>query len=159
MESDNSDVGCLYYCNRNRGTLHICFVSHLVGLKMLKTLFSIAKYLSIFLFYGLIIFAFGLLCYTFVTSISFQEVLICGDDILSYDVIDGDSIRLVTENKTYDVYLYDDVIDFTINSEIYIQLEARYRRNWPWDEYEDTNYYTINTIIKLPTDMDSDTDE
>lgn len=85
------------------------------------------------------------------TGYETRSTLIDGNDIISYDVIDGDTIIIVTENETYKVRLRDDIIDFTVNSNIYIEVTHGYIRGFIWDNYEITSGdYSLKRIIKIP---------
>lgn len=81
-----------------------------------------------------------------------RYILIDGDDIISYDVVDGDTVIIVTESETYEVELSEDVVDFTVSSDIHIKLAKGYSRTFFWDEFEPTdNDYWIDRIIKVPS--------
>lgn len=85
------------------------------------------------------------------TSWETRHILIDGNDVISYDVVDGDTIIIHTEDESYEVDLFGDVIDFTVSSNIYIKLSRGYYRTFFWDEFEPTGYnYRINRIIKTP---------
>ena len=88
---------------------------------------------------------------TATTSYETRHVFIDGNDIISYDVVDGNTIIIHTENESYEVDLVEDVVDFTVSSNIYIELSKGYHRNCFWDEFEPTDYnYWLNRIIKVP---------
>ena len=83
-------------------------------------------------------------------SSEIRYTLIDGDDVISYEVIDGSTVNIITENETYEVELYKDV-DFTVNSDIYIEIVNVYYRKFFWEEFEPgDNVYSLNRIIKTP---------
>lgn len=77
---------------------------------------------------------------------SFDYILINGDDIIEYEIVDGNTIIIHTEDEDYRVQLFDEVVDFTVNSNITIELERELILGEPT-----TDYYRINRIIKTPT--------
>ena len=99
---------------------------------------------------GLIV-TFVFIMVTISSSYETRHVFIDGNDIISYEVVKGDTIIIVTENETYEVELFEDVVDFTVSSDIYIELSKGYQRSFFWDDFEPTdNAYWINRIIKIP---------
>ena len=86
----------------------------------------------------------ALLCIVFFGD-SFDYILINGNDIIEYEIIDGDTIIIHTEDESYEVLLFDEVIDFTVNSNITIELMRELILGNPVYDY-----YRINRIIKLP---------
>lgn len=77
-------------------------------------------------------------------GMSNEYILIDGDDIVKYEIVDGNTIIIYTENETYEVELFDDVVDFTVNSNITIELV----RGCIFGE--SVYGYRINRIIKIP---------
>jgi len=76
---------------------------------------------------------------------SFDYILIDGSDVTEYEIVDGDTIIIHTEDESYEVQLFDEVIDFTVNSNITIELERELILGNPVYDY-----YRINRIIKTP---------
>lgn len=87
-----------------------------------------------------------------------DNVVIDGDDVGSYNIDNADRIEIVMDDGVvYDVKLgyYDDVIDFTVNSDIHIELERFDTRLFWWDfiitpEPIFPDEYRIGRIIKIP---------
>jgi len=96
----------------------------------------------------------------FLTMLPVEDnVLIDGDDVISYNIINEDEIEIVTENDIYIIELFFDneVVDFTVNSDIHIELERFDTRTWWWDfiinpdpVYPDE--YRLGRIIKTPSE-------
>ena len=76
---------------------------------------------------------------------SYDYVLIDGDDVIEYEIVDGDTIIIHTEDEQYRVKLFDEVVDFTVNSNIHIELMRELILGNPVYDY-----YRINRIIKVP---------
>ena len=72
-------------------------------------------------------------------------IIINGDDVIEYEIIDGNTIIIHTEDEQYRVNFFDVVIDFTVNSNITIELSKTYFWNNPTSDG-----YWLNRIIKLP---------
>lgn len=83
------------------------------------------------------------------TAIRSEHILI--EDMTSIEVIDENYIIINTNDTNYTVKLYDDV-DFTVSSEIYIVLEHDFERVFWWEEHQPEEYYTIERIIKVPSE-------
>ena len=88
-----------------------------------------------------------------------DNVLIDGNDVVSYNIINTDEIEIVTEDDIYiiDLYFDNEVVDFTVNSNIHIELERFDTRTWWWDfiinpdpVYPDE--YRLGRIIKTPSE-------
>lgn len=108
--------------------------------------------LSLSLFFCLVIFVFLFFTNLFM-SCETRCTLIDGNEIISYEVIDGSHIIITTNNESYEIKLYDDVVDFTVSSDIYIELTRYYSRTFFWEEFEPSyDTYFINRIIKIPTE-------
>ena len=109
----------------------------------------------------LAIFGMGTL-FSAMLSISLQaedNIIIDGDDVISYNIINTDEIEIVTEDDIYiiDLYFDNEVVDFTVNSDIHIELERFDTRTWWWDfiinpdpVYPDE--YRLGRIIKTPSE-------
>jgi hypothetical protein len=88
-----------------------------------------------------------------------DNVMIDGDDVVSYNIINEDEIEIVTEDNIYiiDLGFSDDVVDFTVNSNIHIELERFDTRLFWWDfiissEPVYPDEYKIGRIIKTPSE-------
>lgn len=74
-----------------------------------------------------------------------EYILIDGDEIKEYEIVDGNTIMIHTEDEQYLVNFFDVVIDFTVNSNITIEVSRSYFWGNPvWDGY------WLNRIIKTP---------
>jgi len=80
-----------------------------------------------------------------ILNVSSEYILIDGNDVIEYEIVDGNTIIIHTENEKYKVELYDDVVDFTVNSNITIELTRESIFGNPVDDF-----YFINRIIKIP---------
>jgi hypothetical protein len=76
---------------------------------------------------------------------SYKYILIDGDDIIEYEIVDGDTIIIHTEDEQYKVQLFDEVVDFTVSSNITIELVRECILGKPLSDG-----YRINRIIKTP---------
>ena len=76
---------------------------------------------------------------------SYDYVIIDGDDIIEYEIVDGNTIIIHTEDGQYKVQLFDEVVDFTVNSNITIELGRELILGNPVFDC-----YRINRIIKTP---------
>ena len=72
-------------------------------------------------------------------------IIIDGDEVIEYEIIDGNTIIIHTEDEQYRVDFFDVVIDFTINSNTTIELSKNYFWNNPTSDG-----YWLNRIIKVP---------
>jgi len=91
------------------------------------------------------------------TSYETRYVLIHDDEIRSYDVVDGNTVIINTENEIYEVELFNDIVDFTVSSDISINLAKGYHRSFFWDKFEPTDSaYWIDRIIKVPDTIEGD---
>ena len=88
-----------------------------------------------------------------------DNIMIDGDDVVSYNIDNVDRIEIVTEDDIYiiDLYFDNEVVDFTVNSNIHIELERFDTRTWWWDfiinpdpVYPDE--YRLGRIIKTPSE-------
>jgi len=86
-----------------------------------------------------------------------DNVIIDGDDIVSYTVINEDKIEIImNDGIVYIVKLGfdDEVVDFTVSSDIHIELERFDTRLFWWDfilsEPNFPDEYKIGRIIKIP---------
>ena len=88
-----------------------------------------------------------------------DNIMIDGDDVVSYNIDNVDRIEIVTEDDIYiiDLSFDNEVVDFTVNSDIHIELERFDTRAWWWDfiinpdpVYPDE--YRLGRIIKTPSE-------
>ena len=87
-----------------------------------------------------------------------DNIVIDGDDVVSYNIINANEIEIIMDDCTvYTVELRfdDDVVDFTVSSDIHIELERFDTRLFWWDFIISTepifpNEYGLGRIIKLP---------
>jgi len=94
----------------------------------------------------------------FLTMLPVEDnVLIDGDDVVSYNIINEDEIEIVTDDDIYiiDLYFDNEVVDFTVNSNIHIELERFDTRLFWWDfiihnEPVFPDEYRLGRIIKVP---------
>lgn len=114
--------------------------------------------------FGIMIFFLIVVAGTFFSPLSLSmfsaedSVLIDGDDVVSYNIINTDEIEIVMDDNTiYTVELGygDEVVDFTVNSDIYIELERFDTRLFWWDLIINPDpvfpdEYSIGRIIKVP---------
>ena len=109
----------------------------------------------------IIIFLFGTFfgVITLTMSPAEDNVLIDGSDVVSYNIINEDEIEIVTEDDIYIIELFFDneVVDFTVNSDIHIELERFDTRVFWWDFiiHSDPVYpdeYRLGRIIKTPSE-------
>jgi len=78
-----------------------------------------------------------------------ETILIEGID--GVKVISGDFVLIDSNGSYYKVKLNEREIDFTVNSEIYIEVKQYLMRSWFWEDFEPQyDYYFINRIIKVP---------
>ena len=61
-----------------------------------------------------------------------EYILIDGDDIKEYEIVDGNTIMIYTEDEQYEVNVFDVVIDFTVNNNITIEVS----KNYFWGYYQ-----------------------
>jgi len=78
-------------------------------------------------------------------NVSNEYILIDGNDVIEYEIIDGNTIIIYTEDENYTVELFDEIIDFTVNSNMTIELTRESVFGNPFYDC-----YFINRIIKLP---------
>lgn len=118
--------------------------------------------------FGIILFAtlfatiFGIctLCSPLFLTITPAEdnIIIDGDNVVSYNISNEDEIEIIMNDGTiYTVKLgfNDEVVDFTVSSDIHIELERFDTRAFWWDFIISTepnfpDEYRIGRIIKLP---------
>ena len=98
----------------------------------------------------------GILAIAILLGIAFFDtpydyILIDGDDIIEYEVVDGNTIIIHTEDEQYEVELRDEVVDFTVNSNIKIEIRRELIFGNPINDY-----YFINRIIKIPDIVEGD---
>ena len=115
------------------------------------------NYIS-FIFFICIVSLFGFGLFSVILSplshMDTDTVIINGDDIDSYVVTDDGMINIVMKNEViYVVALSDDdsIVDFTVNSEIYIELYRSDINYWWWDGVEYGGDYYLERIVKIPS--------
>lgn len=89
-----------------------------------------------------------------------DNVIIDGDDVVSYNIINEDKIEIIMNDDIIyiiDLGFDDDIVDFTIDSDIYIKLERFDTRVFWWDFIISTepvypDEYRIGRIIKTPSE-------
>jgi len=95
----------------------------------------------------------------FITAFPAEDnVLIDGDDVVFYNIINADEIEIIMEDDVvYNIKLRNDneIVDFTVNSDIHIELERHDTRIFWWDliinpEPVYPDEYGIGRIIKVP---------
>lgn len=123
---------------------------------------------SIVWYVGLSLLVLGMGTFFFVMNISMfpaeDNIMIDGDDVVSYNIINTDEIEIVMEDNTIyivDLGFDDDVVDFTVNSDIHIELERFDTRLFWWDFIINpdpvfSDEYSIGRIIKTPSVVEGD---
>lgn len=116
--------------------------------------------IAVVLFFILFI-AFSVLSPIFSTMLSCEDnVIIDGDEVAEYNVINENEIEIVLDDgDKYTVLFYehdDEPIDFTVNSDIYIELERFDTRGFWWEfiitpEPVYTDTWSVGRIIKVPS--------
>ena len=93
-----------------------------------------------------------------------DNLVIDGDDVAFYNIINTDELEIIIDDGTvYTVRLGygDDVVDFTVNSNIHIELEREDIRLFWWDfiihsEPVFPDEYRLGRIIKVPDLLEGD---
>jgi len=93
-----------------------------------------------------------------------DNLVIDGDDVAFYNIINADELEIIIDDGTvYTVRLGygDDVVDFTVNSNIHIELEREDIRLFWWDfiihsEPVFPDEYRLGRIIKVPDLLEGD---
>jgi ribulose-5-phosphate 4-epimerase/fuculose-1-phosphate aldolase len=100
---------------------------------------------------GLFMFFFGSVVISPMVHMETKDIVICGSDIVYYNVTDDGMILIELENgDILEIDSNTNYIDFTVNSEIYIELYQLDESFWWWEEPNFTGDYHIRQIIKIP---------
>lgn len=77
--------------------------------------------------------------------------VIDGQDVSSYDVdVDGKIVVVMNNGSVYKIKLAGDYVDFTVNSDMYIEIYQIDHAFWWWEEPDYSGDWYVERIIKLP---------
>jgi len=86
-----------------------------------------------------------------------NSVVIDGQDVKEYMVLDDGDVEITMNNGfVYTVVVTDNVVDFTVNSDIFIELYQTDISYWWWESTVWSEKYYIESIVKIPGDMNKE---
>lgn len=101
----------------------------------------------------LVLFGFFSAMVSTLSHLETDNIIINGNNIDSYTVTDDGMINIIMKNGTkyiIDLSSDDDIVDFTVNSDIYIELYRLDINFWWWEGTKFSENYYLERIIKLP---------
>jgi len=86
-----------------------------------------------------------------------NSVVIDGQDVKEYMVLEDGDVEITMNNGfVYTVDVTDNVVDFTVNSDIFIELYQIDISYWWWESTVWSEKYYIESIVKIPGDMNKE---